>query len=128
MELKPIRTEAEYNEALKEVSAFFDNQLEPGSKEGDRFEVLAMLVHAYEKEHFPIDPPDPIEAIKFRLEQMGMNLKDLEPMIGSSSRVWEVLNHKRMLSIGMIRKLHEGLGIPADVLIRTIDNKYTLAA
>ncbi len=89
-----------------------------GTAEGDRLEILATLVDAYESEHHPIDPPDPIDAIVFRMEQQGLSRKDLEPMIGSRSRVAEVLNRRRTLSIAMIRRLHDRLGIPAEVLIR----------
>ena len=116
MEMKPIKTKAACKEALKEISALL-NAL-PGSAEADRLEVLSILVEAYEEEHHPIDPPDPIEAIKFRLEQQGLTRRDLEPYIGSRARVSEVLNRKRPLSVEMIRRLHKGLGIPAEVLIR----------
>jgi HTH-type transcriptional regulator/antitoxin HigA len=85
---------------------------------GDRLDVLATLIDAYEAEHYPMDPPDPIEAIKFRMEQQGLKRKDLEGIIGSRARIAEVLDHKRNLSIAMIRRLHEALGIPAEVLIR----------
>ena len=88
------------------------------SPEGDRLDVLATLIDAYESEHFPMDPPDPIEAIKFRMEQQGLSRKDLEGLIGTRTRVAEVLNRRRSLSIRMIRRLHERLGISADVLIR----------
>ena len=116
MEMKPIKTKAACKEAFKEISALL-NAL-PGSAEADRLEVLSILVEAYEEEHHPIDPPDPIEAIKFRLEQQGLTRRDLEPYIGSRARVSEVLNRKRPLSVEMIRRLHKGLGIPAEVLIR----------
>lgn len=89
----------------------------PGTAEGDRLDILATLVQAYETRHFPISSPDPIEAIKFRMEQGNLRIKDLEPMIGRSNRVYEVLNRKRPLTLTMIRKLHQGLGIPAEVLI-----------
>jgi len=116
MELKPIKTKAAYKEALKEISGLLDAP--PGSHEADILEVLSILVEAYEEEHHPIDPPDPIEAIKFRLEQQGLTRRNLEPYIGSRARVSEVLNRKRPLSVEMIRRLHKGLGIPAEVLIR----------
>jgi HTH-type transcriptional regulator/antitoxin HigA len=116
MELKPIKTKTAYKEALKEISGLLDAP--PGSHEADMLEVLSILVEEYEKEHHPIDPPDPIEAIKFRLEQQGLNRRNLEPYIGSRARVSEVLNRKRPLSVEMIRRLHKGLGIPAEVLIR----------
>jgi HTH-type transcriptional regulator/antitoxin HigA len=116
MDLKPIRTKAAYRKALKEISLLLDAP--PGSHEADILEVLSILVEAYEEEHHPVDPPDPIEAIKFRLEQQGLTRRNLEPYIGSRARVSEVLNRKRPLSVEMIRQLHKGLGIPAEVLIR----------
>jgi HTH-type transcriptional regulator/antitoxin HigA len=115
-ELKPIRTRADYKWALGEVERLWGAQ--SGTPEGDRLDILATLIDAYEKEHYPMDPPDPIEAIRFRMEQQGLTRKDLEPLIGTRTRVSEVLNRKRGLSIEMIRRLHEVLGIPADVLIR----------
>jgi len=118
MEIQPIRTDDDYSVALREVSTFFDNEPEPGSPEGDRFEVLLTLVEAYEIKHFPADLPDPVEAIKFRMEQAGLTPKDLTPMIGRLNRVYEVLNRKRPLTLNMIWKLHEKLGIPAESLIR----------
>jgi HTH-type transcriptional regulator/antitoxin HigA len=117
MELKPIRTEAEYEVALREVSAYFDDEPTPGTAEGDRFEILVMLVEAYEARHHPIAPPDPVEAIKFRMEQAGLTPKDLEPMIGRMNRVYEVLARRRPLTLPMIRRLHARLGIPAESLI-----------
>lgn len=115
-ELKPIRTEADYEGALAEVERLWGAK--SGTPEGDRLDVLATLIDAYEALHFPMDPPDPIEAIKFRMEQQGLSRKDLEPMIGGRGRVAEVLNRRRSLSIDMIRRLHDELGISADVLIR----------
>lgn len=117
MDIKPIHTQAEYEEALRQVSAFFDNQPEPGTPEGDRFELLAMVIEVYEAKHYPIAPPDPIEAIKFRMEQAGLTAKDLVPMIGRVNRVYEVLARHRPLTLPMIRRLHTGLGIPAESLI-----------
>lgn len=114
--LRPIRTKADYNAALKEISSLLDSP--PGSGASERLELLSILVEAYEDRHHPIAPPDPIEAIKFRMEQQGLTRRDLEPFIGSRARVSEVLNRKRPLSVEMIRKLHAGLGIPAEVLIR----------
>jgi HTH-type transcriptional regulator / antitoxin HigA len=116
--LRPIRTAADHRAALKELSAFFDNEPEPRTPEGDRFEILLTLVEAYEAKHFPIDLPDPVEAIKFRMEQSGLTPKDLQPMIGRMNRVYEVLNRKRPLTLPMIWRLHQGLGIPAENLIR----------
>jgi HTH-type transcriptional regulator/antitoxin HigA len=116
IELKPIRSEADYEAALAEVERLWGAK--SGTPDGDRLDVLATLVDAYEAEHHPMDPPDPIEAIKFRMEQQGLTRRDLEPIIGTRTRVAEVLNRKRGMSIDMIRRLHESLGISADVLIR----------
>ena len=115
-DVKPIRTKKDYEAALREVERLWGAKL--GTADGDRLDVLATLIDAYEAVHFPIDPPDPIEAIKFRMEQQGMTRKDLEPLIGTRTRVAEVLNRKRNLSITMIRRLHARLGISAEVLIR----------
>ena len=115
-ELKPIRSEADYEAALAEVERLWGAK--SGTPDGDRLDILATLIDAYETEHYPMDPPDPIEAIKFRMEQQGLTRKDLEPIIGTRTRVAEVLNRKRGLSIDMIRRLHDSLGISADVLIR----------
>lgn len=117
MELKPIRTEDQYDAALREASAYFDKEPVPGTEEGDRFEMLLMLIEKYEAEHYPIGPADPVEAIKFRMEQAGLTPKDLEPMIGRTNRVYEVLARRRPLTLPMIRRLHAGLGIPAESLI-----------
>ena len=115
-EIKPIRTKKDYERALKEIERLWGAKL--GTPEGDRLDVLATLVDVYEAAHFPMNPPDPIEAIKFRMEQQGLTRKDLEPLIGTRTRIAEVLNRRRGLSIEMIRRLHDKLGIPADVLIR----------
>ena len=115
-ELKPIRNEEDYEAALVELGRLWDAK--SGTPESDRLDVLATLIDVYEAKHHPIDPPDPIEAILFRMEQQGLTRKDLEPMIGPRNRVADVLNRKRSLSIEMIRQLHEGLGISAEVLIR----------
>jgi HTH-type transcriptional regulator/antitoxin HigA len=115
MEIKPIKSERDYRKALKEIDRLMDAR--PNSIEGDRLDVLVTLVEAWEEKHWPIDLPDPIEAILFAMEQRGLSRKDLEPLIGSRARVAEVLNHKRSLTLPMIRRLHEGLGIPAEVLI-----------
>ena len=117
MNIHPIRTKADYKRALREVSAYFDDEPEPGSADGDRFEILTTLVEAYEAKHFPIEAPDPIEAIRFRMEQGGLTVKDLVPSIGQPNRVYEVLNRKRGLTLEMIRNLHRNLGIPAESLI-----------
>jgi HTH-type transcriptional regulator/antitoxin HigA len=115
-DVKPIRTKKDYEAALAEVERLWGAKR--GTPAGDRLDVIATLLEAYESEHFPIDPPDPIEAIKFRMEQRGLTRKDLEPYIGTRTRVAEVLNGKRSLSIAMIRRLHAALGIPAETLIR----------
>ena len=115
-EVKPIRTKRDYEAAMKEVEKLWGAK--SGTRAGDRLDVLATLIDAYEAAHYPMDPPDPIEAIKFRMEQHGLSRRDLEPLIGTRTRVAEVLNRKRNLSIEMIRRLHERLGISAEVLIR----------
>jgi HTH-type transcriptional regulator/antitoxin HigA len=115
-EVRPIRTKRDYEAALEEVERLWGAKA--GTSEGDRLDVLATLVDAYEAEHYPMDPPDPVEAIKFRMEQQGLTRRDLEEIIGTRTRIAEVLNRKRGLSIAMIRRLHERLGISADVLIR----------
>ncbi|MFY9770628.1 MAG: helix-turn-helix domain-containing protein [Xanthobacteraceae bacterium] len=115
-ELKPIRTKADYEKALAEIERLWGAK--SGTRDGDRLDVLATLIDAYETAHYPIDPPDPIEAIRFRMDQQGLTRKDLESLIGTRTRVAEVLNRKRSLSISMIRRLHKHLGISADVLIR----------
>lgn len=117
MNIHPIRTKTDYKRALREVSAYFDNEPEPGSEDGDRFEILTTLVEAFETKHFPIEAPDPIEAIRFRMEQGGLTVKDLVPSIGQPNRVYEVLNRKRGLTLEMIRNLHRNLGISAESLI-----------
>ena len=117
-EVKPIRSEADYQSALDEVNRLWGAKA--GTPEGDRLDVVATLIDAYESAHEPIDPPDPIEAIRFRMEQQGLNRRDLETLLGSRARVAEILNRKRALSISMIRRLREGLGISAEVLIRPI--------
>lgn len=117
MDITPIRNEKDHKAALKVLSAYFENEPEPGTPEGDHFEVMLTLVEAYEAKTFPIGAPDPIEAIKFRMEQGGLEIKDLVPSIGQPNRVYEVLSGKRKLSIGMIRNLHKNLGIPAESLL-----------
>jgi HTH-type transcriptional regulator / antitoxin HigA len=115
-EVKPIRTKRDYEAALKEVERLWGAKA--GTPDGDRLDVLATLIDAYEAQHYPMDPPDPVEAIKFRMEQQGLTRRDLEQIIGTRTRIAEILNRKRGLSIAMIRRLHERLGISADVLIR----------
>lgn len=118
MDIRPIRTEEDYKAELREVSAYFDDEPAPETPESDRFEVLLTLVEAYEARHYPIDLPDPVEAIKFRMDQAGLTPKDLVPMIGRLNRVYEILNHTRPLTLGIIWRLHEKLGIPAECLIQ----------
>ena len=118
MEIKAIRTEKDYLAALREVSALIDSDPSPETPAGERLDVLGTLVQAYEAKHYPMDPPDPIDAIKFRMEQSNLTVKDLVPYIGPLNRVYEVLNYKRSLSLNMIRRLSDGLHIPAEVLIR----------
>jgi len=115
-EIRPIRTERDYAAAMAELERLWGARA--GTPEGDRLDVLATLIDAYETQHDPMDPPDPVEAIKFRMEQQGLTRNDLERILGTRTRVSEVLNRKRGLSIGMIRRLHDELGISADVLIR----------
>ena len=117
MNIKVIKTETDYQETLKRLEDIFDAKA--GSVQGDELEVLGLLIDQYEKEHFPIDMPDPIEAIKFRMEQLGYNQKDLTNIIGLKSHASEIINRKRKLSLGMIRQLHGRLNIPTDVLIQT---------
>jgi len=119
MEIRPIKTEADYEAALAEIEQLFE--AEPGTPEGDRLEVLTTLVEAYEDAHYPIPAPDPIEAIQYYMESRGLVRRDLEPYIGSRARVSEILNRKRPLSLAMIRRLNQGLGIPAEVLIKPYD-------
>jgi HTH-type transcriptional regulator/antitoxin HigA len=116
MEIKPIRTEADYESALREIEALFDS--EPGTPDADRLDVLVALVKAYEARHHAIPAPDPIEAIEHEMERHGMAPRDLEPFIGSRSRVWEVLHRRRPLTLKMIRSLSKGLGLPAAVLVQ----------
>lgn len=116
MDIKPIRTKTDYRAALKEVESLMDAKA--GTPQGERLDVLVTLVEAYEKKHFPLDLPDAVEAIKFRMEQSGLGPKDLVPMIGQINRVYEVLNRKRPLTLKMIWRLHRELGIPAESLIK----------
>jgi HTH-type transcriptional regulator/antitoxin HigA len=117
MDIRPIHTEADCKATLKEISALMESDPDPGTPEGDRLDILASLVQAYEARHVPITAPDPVEAIRCRMDQRGLSVKDLEPMIGKSNRVYDVMNRKRPLTLAMIRRLHQSLGIPADVLI-----------
>jgi HTH-type transcriptional regulator / antitoxin HigA len=117
MNIRPIRTKADYKATLAEISSLMESDPALGTPQGDRLDILTTLVQAYEAKHFPIGKPDPVEAIKFRMEQSGLSVKDLEPIIGKSNRVYEILNRKRPLTLAMIRRLHSSLGIPAEVLI-----------
>lgn len=116
MDIRPIKTDADYRAALNDIENLM--MAEPDTVEGEKLDILVTLVEAYEAKHFPMDLPGPVEAIKFEMERKGLTVKDLEPMIGKSNRVYEILNHKRSLTLKMIWKLHEGLGIPADYLIK----------
>lgn len=116
MNIRPIRTTTDYEAVLVEIESLFNAQ--PNTPEGDRLDVLTTLVEAYEAQAFPIDAPDPIEMIQYFLESRGLNRRALEPYIGTRARVSEVLNRRRSLTLEMIRKLHQGLGIPAEVLIQ----------
>lgn len=118
MDIKPIHNDTDYRAALREVSKLVDLDPAIGTPDGDRLDILATLVCAWEAKHYPLTPPDPIEAIKFRMEQGGLTTKDMQTYLGGRSRVSEVLNHKRGLSLAMIRRLHSGLNIPLEVLIR----------
>jgi len=115
MDIRPIRTKRDYQRALRRIETLMD--AETGTDEGDELEVLATLVDVYEEKHFPMDAADPVDAILFRMEQQGLERKDLEAFIGSRHRVSEILNRKRGLSLDMIRRLHTGLGIPLEVLV-----------
>ena len=125
MEIRPIKNEADYRATLKDIESIM--MAEANTPEGDRLDILVTLVEAYESKHFPMDLPDPVEAIKFRMEQQGLTPKDLTPMIGRLNRVYEVLNHKRPLTLAMIRRLNQELGIPAETLI-TPPRKQHVAA
>ena len=116
MTIRPIKSEADYRRALREIDRLMDAR--KNTTEGDRLDVLATLVQAWEEKHHRIDAPDPVEAILFAMDQRGLTRRDLESLIGTRARVAEVLNRKRRLTLAMIRRLHEALGIPADVLIR----------
>jgi HTH-type transcriptional regulator / antitoxin HigA len=119
MNIKPIKTKADHRAALKEIETLMMAKL--NSPEGERLDVLVTLVEAYERKHYAIDLPDPVEAIKFAMEQRGLSVKDLVPMIGAPNRIYEVLNRKRPLSLKMIWRLHKNLGIPAESLIRPME-------
>jgi|SRR5271165_4713860 len=121
MEIKPIRSEADYETALRRIESLWGTA--PGTAEGDELDVLATLVEAYEREHYPVDLPDPIEAIRFRLDQEGKDYRALIGVIGQRTRVYEVMRGDRGLSLNMIRKLHSKLSIPAEVLIQAVGKR-----
>ncbi|HNR55954.1 MAG TPA: transcriptional regulator [Flavobacteriales bacterium] len=125
MKVKPIRTKKEHKEALLRVQELLDLDPEEGTAQSDELELLAMVVEEYEDAHHPVPPPDPIEAIKFRMDQMGLTDKDLDKLLGSRQRRSEIFNRKRKLSLGMIRTLHKQLKIPAETLIRDYKVKVT---
>jgi HTH-type transcriptional regulator/antitoxin HigA len=121
MNIRPIKTKADYRAALKEIEALMS--AERGTPQGERLDVLVTLVEAYERKHYPLDLPDPVEAIKFRMEQKGMTPRDLVPMIGQINRVYEILSRRRPLTLAMIQRLHRELGIPAESLIKQSERR-----
>ena len=121
MEINPVKTKAGYRAALKEIETLM--MAKANTPEGERLDVLVTLVEAYERKHYPIDAPDPVEAIKFEMERRGLTVKDLVPMIGGTNRIYEILNRKRPLSLKMIWRLHKTLGIPAESLIRPMEEQ-----
>jgi HTH-type transcriptional regulator/antitoxin HigA len=120
-DIKPLKSETDYDLALREIEPYFEREPEPGTPEGDRFDLLALVIEDYERKHWPIDPPDPVEAIKHRMEQAGYRQADFAALIGSRSRASEILNRKRHLTIEAIWKLAREWHIPADSLIRPYD-------
>jgi HTH-type transcriptional regulator/antitoxin HigA len=116
VDIKPIRTKADYKAALKQIEKLMSAKA--NTADGEKLDVLVTLVEAYERKHYPLDLPDPVEAIKFEMDQRGLTVKDLEPMIGRPNRVYEVLSYKRPLTLQMIQRLHSRLGIPAESLIK----------
>lgn len=124
MEIHPIRTAKDYRATLREISRLMESDPAPGTPPGDALDILSTLVEAYEARHYPVDLPDPVEAIKFRMEQAGLVPKDLVPAIGQLNRVYEILNRKRPLTLAMIWKLHEKFGIPAESLIRPMKQPH----
>ena len=121
MQIRPIKSERDHRRALQEIDELMDAR--PSTPDGDRLDLLATLVEAWERKHHPIDDPDPVDAIHFAMEQRGLTRRDLEPLIGSRARVSEVLSRKRPLTLAMIRRLHASLGIPAEVLISQSTSK-----
>ena len=125
MEIRPIRTQADYQEVLREIESLFEAA--ENTPEYDRLDILSTLVEAYEKTHFPIELPDPIEAIHYYMDTRGLSRRDLEPCLGSRARVSEVLSRKRTLTLEMIRKLNQQLNIPAEILIQPYDSQQVPA-
>ncbi len=124
MDIKPIKNSEDYRAALKEAETLM--MAAPGSPEGERLDVIVTLIEAYERKAYPLDLPDPVEAIKFAMEARGLSAKDLQPMIGRLNRVYEVLSRKRPLTLKMIWRLHKGLGIPAESLIKQPENSHAM--
>lgn len=116
MDIKPVRTKSDHRAALKQIEKLMGAKA--NTAEGEKLDVLVTLVEAYERKHYPLDLPDPVEAIKFEMDQRGLTVKDLEPVIGRPNRVYEILSHKRPLTLQMIQRLHTRLGIPAESLIK----------
>ena len=121
MDIRPVHSEAEYDAALDDIGRYFEHEPEPGTPEADRFELLALVIADYEARHWPIDPPDPVEAIRYRMEQAGYGQQDLADLLGSRSRASEILSRKRPLTMEMAWKLNHEWGIPAESLIRPYD-------
>jgi HTH-type transcriptional regulator/antitoxin HigA len=124
VEIKPVKSKADYKAALMETETLMTAA--PNTPEGERLDMLVTLIEAYERKHYPLDFPDPVEAIKFVMESRGLSAKDLRPMIGRLNRVYEVLNRKRPLTLKMVWRLHKGLGIPAESLIKQPENSQAL--
>lgn len=116
-DIRPVKTEADYAWAIAEITRYFENEPEPGSPDGDRFDVLATLIEAYEDRHYPIANPDPVEVIRLHMEMTGRTQRDLSALLGSPSRASELLNRKRLLTMPMVHKLSSEWGIPADALV-----------
>ena len=118
MDVRPLRSESDYNQALADISQYFETEPQPGSPDADRFDLLALVIADYEGKHWPIDPPDPVEAIKYRMEQAGYRQRDLAALLGSRSRASEILSRKRPLTLEMAWRLNREWGIPAEALLR----------
>jgi HTH-type transcriptional regulator/antitoxin HigA len=120
MDIRPIRTETDYNWAVKEIERYFEKEPQPGTPQGDRFDVLAALIEAYEARRWPIEPADPVEAIRTRMQQAGLGQTDLAKLLGSRSRASEIMRRKRALTMEQAYKLHREWHIPADILLRPL--------